>query len=234
MKVKKKVLITGGSRGLGRAIALKLSEEYDVTSCSRGKVSENLTSIYPIKHISGIDVLKNEDLEKIDFSEFDILINNAGISYDGYLVKQDFNKIEILIQTNITSVINITKRYIQSRLNINLSGNILNISSIVSKRGYRGIAVYSATKAAINGFTIALAKEMANKGFRINAILPGYVQTSMLKNLSQDQIDSLSKATPLQRLATPQEIANAVEFIISDKAQFITGQLITVDGGFTI
>ena len=229
----KKVLISGGSKGIGKEIALTMyARDYDVTSFARSKSDQGDTEHY--RHISGIDVRDFKQLESLDLGSFDCMVNNVGIAYDGILATQSLENIEDLIHVNLTSVIYLTKLYIRERLAKRKAGTIVNISSIIGVRGYSGLAVYSATKAGIDGMTRALAREMGPKGFRINSVLPGYVDTDMSKNLSPAQRQQIIRRTPLGRLATAKDIALAVEFLVSDKSQFITGQSLVVDGGITI
>jgi len=222
-----KILISGGSRGLGRQIAITLASnpENEVHTFSRSDVSEQSPS--NLKHFCNVDIL--QDTNKLNLELYDVLINNAGVGYSGYLAKQDPEKIKETLNINTLSVIQITQKYIQKRFN--LGGNIINISSIVSKRGYPGLSVYSASKGALNSFTQALAVELAGKGFRVNAILPGYIETKMTEGLPFDKIII---NTPSKKLSTKQDIANIIEFLLSDKASNITGQLITIDGGYTV
>lgn len=223
------ILISGGSKGIGKSIAEVLSKNNQVTTFSR-------TNSQPSNwnHLGEIDVRDFKTLDKLPLSEFDCLINNVGIAYDGILATQGIENIEDLIHVNLTSVIYLTKSYIRERLAKRKNGVIVSISSIIGVRGYAGLAVYSATKAGIDGMTRALAREMGGKGFRINSVLPGYVETDLSKSLTEQQKQQIIRRTPLGRLAKSEEIAHAVEFLISDKAGFITGQSLVVDGGITV
>lgn len=229
----KKILVSGGSKGIGKEICYKLySSDYDVTSFSRGESDMGETEHF--RHISGIDVRDFEQFKKLDLSTFDGIVNNVGIAYDGILATQSMENIEDLIRVNLTSVIALSKEYIRSRIPTRKPGVIVNISSIIGIRGYAGLAVYSATKAGIDGMTRALAREMGPKGFRINSVLPGYVDTDLSKSLTDSQRQQIIRRTPLGRLATAKDIASAVEFLLSDKSEFITGQSLVVDGGITV
>lgn len=232
----KKYLVSGGSKGIGREIALQLNNLGTVVSFARTPVKEKLDhhNASKIIHIDGVDVRNLKDLENLHLDQYDGIVNNVGIAYDGILATQPLDNIEDLIQVNLTSVLYLTKLYIRERLAKRKSGTIVNISSIIGVRGYAGLAVYSATKAGIDGMTRALAREMGPKGFRINSVLPGYVDTDLSKNLSDAQRQQIIRRTPLGKLAEASDVAYAVEFLMSDKAKFITGQSLIVDGGITV
>lgn len=227
----KNILLSGGSRGLGRDLALYLSNKNLVTTFSRGDISETA-----YKHISGIDAKNINDLDKLYpyLETADVLINNVGIAYDGILATQGQDAIKEILDVNIYSVIYLTKLYLRARLSKKLPGNIISISSIISIRGFSGLAAYSATKGAINSMTKSLAREMGPKGFRVNAVLPGYFESDLSKSLGPEKRKQIVRRTPLGRLATTADICPVVEFLMSDNSSFITGQLVTVDGGLTV
>lgn len=232
----KKFLVSGGSKGIGRETALHLAKEYTVVSFARSPVQEQLSHKLhaEVAHIDGIDVRNFETLETLHLGQFDGIVNNVGIAYDGILATQSLENIEDLIRVNLTSVIYMTKLYLRERLAARKPGVVVNISLIIGIRGYSGLAVYSATKAGIDGMTRALAREMGPKGFRINSVLPGYVDTDLSKGLSDTQRQQIIRRTPLGKLATAEDIAYAVEFLLSDRSKFITGQSLVVDGGITV
>ncbi len=226
-----KILITGTSRGLGKALAEYLvTQNHEVVGCARQDVSTTF------KHISQVDFLNPITFDKLDSDliSSDVLINNAAIAYDGLLATQGQESIENLIQVNLTSTLLLTKKYLRHRLKNKLSGNIINISSIIAVRGYAGLAAYAASKAGLDGMTRALARELGSKSFRVNSILPGYMETDMSKSLDGDQKKKIINRTPLGRLATVDDIIPVVEFLISDASKFMTGQSLVVDGGITI
>lgn len=227
-----KVLVTGTSRGLGKSIAEYLSNKgYTVVGCARGESESNA-----FQHISGIDFLSPDSFAKLDteLASSDVLINNAAVAFDGLLATQGEQSIQDLIQVNLTSTLLLTKRYVRQRLKSKLPGTILNVSSIISVRGYAGLAVYAASKAGLDGMTRALARELGGKKFRVNSILPGYMETDMSKALDAKQKEKIVHRTPLARLATVDDITPVVEFLISDASRFITGQSLIVDGGITV
>ena len=156
------------------------------------------------------------------------------MAYDGILATQGLENIENMIDVNLLSVISLTKNYVRFRMQQRKSGNIVTISSIISIRGFSGLAVYSATKGALNSFTKSLAREMGSKKFRINAVLPGYFESDLSKSLPESRKQQIIRRTPLGRLATTADICPIVEFLLSEKSRFITGQLIAVDGGLTV
>ena len=225
-----KVVISGGSKGLGLATAKHFhANKWGVVSFSRSDVLEKID----YEHIPNINVANRKEIDSLApyLSTADVLINNAGMAYDGLLATQGIENIEELIDVNLTSVIYLTKIYLRIRLSRKLKGNIINISSIVSERGFSGIAVYSATKSALNGFTRSLAREMGPKGFRVNSICPGFFDSDITKELPANKKQQIIRRTPLGRLATTQDIIPAIDFFASESSQFITGQCLMIDGG---
>jgi len=226
------IIVTGTSRGLGRAIAEYLAKkDHNVVGCSRVEIITNA-----FKHIDGIDFNDTSTLDKLQpfLHEADCLINNVGIAYDGLLATQSESSIAEIIQANLVSTLLMTKRYVRERLKRRSAGLIISISSIIGIRGYAGLAAYSASKAGLDGMTRSLARELGPKGFRVNSILPGYMETDMSKSLSPEQKQQIVRRTPLSRLATVDDVIPLIEFMISDGAKFITGQSIVVDGGITV
>lgn len=226
------IIVTGTSRGLGRAIAEYLAKKnHNVIGCSRAEIETN-----SFKHIGGIDFNNMATLDKLNpyLHEADCLINNVGIAYDGLLATQSESSIAEVIQTNLISTLLMTKRYVRERLKHRSSGVIISISSIIGIRGYAGLAAYSASKAGLDGMTRSLARELGPKGFRVNSILPGYMETDMSKSLSPEQKQQIVRRTPLSRLATVDDVVPLLEFMISGEAKFITGQSIAIDGGITV
>lgn len=227
----KKVMVSGASRGLGFSLCQHLSENWEVVGFSRSKLEETPRWEY----VDGIDLANHQHLESLTplLANCDGLVGNAATAFDGILATQGLEQIEKQIQVNVLGMIFLTKLYVRARLARNLPGTVVFIGSVASISGFSGLSVYAATKSAINGFTRALSREMGGKGFRFNAVLPGYFNSAMSGNLSVDKLDKIVRRTPLGRLAETQDICPLVEFLLSDDAAFITGQSIVVDGGMT-
>ncbi len=236
------VLLSGGSRGLGLAIARSLLEaNYRVATFSRKATSEvkALCSEYPgrITFQAG-DMADSESLSRVvravekETGPIDVLINNAGIAYDGVLALMPRVQIEQLIGVNLTGSL-LLSRLVIRRMLLRNAGTILNISSIIGRRGYSGLAAYSATKAALDAMTRALARELGSRNIRVNAIAPGYLETEMTHGLSDFQRDQVIRRTPLGRLGVPADVAGVVLFLLSPASAYMTGQTLVVDGGVT-
>ncbi|NUN97006.1 MAG: SDR family oxidoreductase [Candidatus Omnitrophica bacterium] len=227
-----KILISGGSRGLGRELAEHLAGQHEVVTFARGEAG---TRNPRIKHLTGVDVASTESLDGLEpyLEDADGLVNNVGIAYDGILATQGVDSIRKMLEVNLFSVLYLTKLYLRCRLRGRKPGSVVSISSIIGIRGFSGLATYSATKGALNSMTKALAREMGPKGFRFNAVLPGYFESDMSKGMGEDRKAQIIRRTPLGRLATTADICPLVEFLLSEDARFITGQLIAVDGGLT-
>lgn len=236
-------LITGGARGIGKSIALELAEAganivfTDIAS----EADMNLTT-EEIRAL-GVDALginsnaasfieAHQVVEKIisHFNRLDILVNNAGITRDGLLMRMTEDDWDSVITVNLKSVFNYTKAAIRPMMS-QRSGKIINISSVVGVMGNAGQANYSASKAGIIGFTKSVAKELASRNIQVNAIAPGYVETAMTAKLTDDQRKLLTDAIPLKRTAQPKDIAAVVKFLSSPDSDYITGQVINVNGG---
>ena len=239
-------VVTGGSRGIGRAIALRLAQlGCDVTFNYLHSESEALKLEKEIQSCSvrcfaqRVDIKDFEkvkawmDVTKEKFGRMDILINNAGIIKDKALMLMgpiDWNEV---IDTNLNGVFNASRAAIVAFLK-QKSGNIINISSVSGLIGMPRQTNYSAAKGGINGFTKALAKEVAAYGIRVNAIAPGFIETEMISQLTAEYREQALKMIPLGRMGNPEDVANCVKFLLSDEAQYITGQVINVDGGLVM
>ncbi|ACQ52193.1 3-oxoacyl-[acyl-carrier-protein] reductase [Clostridium botulinum] len=242
----KTAIVTGASRGIGRAIAKKLaSMGANLVLNYRSSAKEIDTLLEEIKEfgietlvIQG-DVSSFEDSKKIvdeaknKFGTIDILINNAGITKDSLILRmteEDFDKV---ISVNLKGVYNCSKHIAPIMLK-QRSGKIINISSVVGVAGNAGQCNYAAAKAGVIGITKSLAKELGSRGITVNAVAPGYIKTDMTDALPEKVKKSIEDLLPLKRLGAPEDVAETVGFLASDKAAYITGQVIHVDGGMII
>ncbi|MBI4548585.1 MAG: 3-oxoacyl-[acyl-carrier-protein] reductase [Ignavibacteriae bacterium] len=236
-------LVTGGSRGIGRAIALILaSAGAHVVITYRNSSREAQAVVEEIKKKgqesvafqADVSVLKQSEevVEKItsQFKRIDVLVNNAGITKDGLLMRISESDWDAVIDTNLKGVFNMTKATLRPMLG-QRSGKVINMTSIVGLTGNAGQTNYAASKAGIIGFTKSLAKEVGSRNIQVNAVAPGYVETDMTAQLTDEQRKLLIDQIPLRRTAKPEEIAHVVKFLASPEADYITGQVICVDGG---
>lgn len=236
-------LITGASRGIGRAIALKLAEKgsdvaftYLSSEEKAKKLEEELKSKGIKAKAYKCDASSFEQCNSLiesvikDFSKLDILVNNAGITKDGLIVRMSEEDWDKVIETNLKSAFSTIKaasvHFMKQR-----NGSIINISSIVGIKGNGGQANYAASKAGIIGFSKSVAIELGPRGIRCNVIAPGWIETDMTNSLPDKYKDEILKYIPLRRVGKPEEIANCTVFLASDMANYITGQVIQVDGG---
>jgi 3-oxoacyl-[acyl-carrier protein] reductase len=240
------VIVTGGSRGLGLGIARKLvaagyqviaiaRHESDQLACAMrqkepGQKRSLFFKAFDLEDTSGIPGLVKE-LRK-EFGSIHGLVNNAGLGTSGILGTMHDSQIERLVRLNTVSPIILTKYVLRSMM-ADSYGRIVNVASIVGFTGYSGLSVYSATKASMIGFTRSLAREVGPLGINVNAVAPGFLDTEMTDSLTAPQHDQIARRSALHRLADVDDVANAVEFLLSDKARNITGTLLTVDAGNT-
>lgn len=239
----KVALITGASRGIGKAIALTLSNAGADIIGIDVNIEELRSSMKMVEDASGrrvisiqADVGDSSSIEKAVeesikvFGRISILVNNAGITRDNIILRMKDEEWERVIKTNLTGTFNCTKAVIK-RMVKNREGRIISIASIVGVMGNVGQANYAASKAGIIGFTKSIAREYANRGITANAIAPGFIDTYMTKALTEDVRNNLIAQIPMGRLGIPEDIANVVKFLASDEASYITGQVIHVNGG---
>ena len=242
----KVALVTGGARGIGREVVIQLAEEGYRLLVNYNKSAEaalELASIlkdknYPVE-IFQADVSRQDQVRAMfnfcmdRFGTIDILVNNSGISYEGLITDMEEDDWDRMMDTNLKSVFLCSKEALKHMLS-NHSGKIINISSMWGQVGASCEVAYSASKAGVIGFTKALAKEVGPSGINVNAVAPGVIMTDMMKEFSQEDIDYLRDETPLMKLGYPIDIANLVVFLASDRADFITGQVLASNGGFVI
>ena len=247
MNLKDKIaLVTGGSRGIGREIALKLSKEgshiaffYTSNEEKAREVVKELESNGVKAMALKVDVsVESEVVEAVklvekDFGTIDILVNNAGITRDNLLIRMSEKDWEDVLDINLKGAFLTTKAVVRKMMKKRY-GKIINISSIVGVKGNIGQSNYSASKAGIIGFTKSMAQELAARGIRVNAIAPGFIETDMTDVLSSDVKEEMLKNIPLGGLGKPEDIANLVVFLASSKADYITGQVINIDGGMVM
>jgi 3-oxoacyl-[acyl-carrier protein] reductase len=237
------VLITGGSRGLGAGLVSSFLELGDtVATCSRSSSERTaalaadpgprrfLHEALDLADAASADRFVHGVLER--FGRIDVLVNNAGVARDGVLALFGDEAIDQVIDLNLRATIHIT-RQVSRRMLRQGCGRIINISSVVGLSGYRGLSVYSATKAALDGFTRAMARELGGRGITVNSVAPGYLRTEMSHGLDEAQLAQISRRTPAGRLGEPDDVAAAVRFLASSEAAFVTGHVLVVDGGLT-
>ena len=236
---KKHVILSGGSRGLGEAIVDSLlANGYGVSTFSRTptEFTKGLADNTDFFYASADCADEKSIVAFLKAAESKLgrpyaLINCAGVAADGVLATMADSAIEEVVDINLKGALRLTKLVIRRMLLGNGDAVILNISSIVGLRGYSGLAAYAATKGGMDAMTRALARELGVRGIRVNSIAPGYLETGMTHGLDEQQRRRIVRRTPLGRLGTPQDVVGAVLFLLSPCAQFITGQVLVIDGG---
>lgn len=236
---KKIALVTGASRGIGRAIAEQLARDgFFVIGTATSDSGAEAISIYLGDNGRGLklNVTDSDSIENIIKSINDeygtpaVLVNNAGITRDNLLMRMKDDEWDEIIATNLTSVFRMSKAVLRGMMKAK-SGRIINISSVVGVTGNAGQANYAAAKAGMIGFAKSMAKEVGSRNITINTVAPGFIDTDMTRELSVEHKQTLLSAIPLGRLGEANEIANAVSFLASDKAAYITGETLHVNGG---
>ena len=242
----KTAIVTGAARGIGKAIALKFAAEganiafTDLVIDENGQNTEKEIAALGVK-VKGYasNAANFEDTEKVvnqikdDFGSVDILVNNAGITRDDLLMRMKESDFDAVINTNLKGTFN-TIRHLSRYLLKQRAGKIINISSVSGILGNAGQSNYAASKAGVIGLTKSVARELASRGICVNAVAPGFVETEMTAVLPEKTQEELKKQIPLGRAGQVQDIANAVAFLASPEADYITGQILSVDGGMAI
>jgi 3-oxoacyl-[acyl-carrier protein] reductase len=239
----KTVIITGASRGIGKGIAevfakhganiaftyrssdekaKALEEQLSVNGCKAKGYKSDASDFEAAQQLAA-DVLE-------EFGSIDVLVNNAGITKDGLLMRMSEDDFDRVMNVNMKSVFNMTKAVLRPMLK-QRKGSIINMSSVVGVKGNAGQANYSASKAAINGFTKSTALELGSRNIRCNSIAPGFIETEMTEALGEEQVQEWRNTIPLKRGGTTEDIANATLFLASDMSAYVTGQVLNVCGG---
>lgn len=239
------ILVSGGSRGLGAAIVGHLlNKGHQVATFSRTKTDKVRSwEADPVLsksfHFDTVDAQNPSDIREYGakvqqkFGRIDALVNNAAVASDGVLALQTDDQISQMLDVNLKSTLILARECVRYML-LNNGGSIINISSIVALRGFGGLTVYSATKAALNGMTRALARELGERNIRVNTVAPGYLETEMSAGLTEQQQNQIIRRTPLGRLGRVGDVVPWIDFLLSPNASFMTGQIITIDGGASV
>ena len=238
------VIVTGGSRGLGEGLVRAFLDHGDtVATCSRTPTDATVAwAAAPDTRerfcFEAVDVTDRDAAKQFvrdvaeRFGRIDVLVNNAGVARDGVLGLFSEDDVDTVVDLNVKGTIAVTRAVVRRMLHQG-AGRIINVSSIVGLSGYRGLSVYGATKAALDGFTRALARELGGRGITVNSVAPGYLRTEMSHGLDEDQLVQIARRTPAGRLGEVADVAAAVLFLASPDAEFISGHVLVVDGGLT-
>ena len=240
----KTAIVTGGSRGIGKAVALRLSQEgADVAICASRSAAEDVASEIRAQGCQALaliaDVSRAEDVENLvktvldTWGKIDILVNNAGITRDNLLLRMKDDEWDAVLDVNLKGAFHGIKACARPMMKAR-SGRIINVSSVVGLIGNAGQANYAASKAGLIGLTKSAARELASRNITVNAVAPGFIPTDMTAELTDDVKAKLIAQIPLGDLGRPEDVAAAVAFLASDDAAYITGQVITVDGGMVM
>ncbi len=242
----KNALITGAARGIGRSLALKLADEganIVVNYTSSEQAALDLVAILEAKGVKAVaikgDVSCSSDAEKLvdgalqHFGSIDILINNAGITRDNLLIRMKEEDWDRVMEINLKGTFLMTKLVGKAMLK-KRQGKIVNITSVVGLMGNVGQANYAASKAGVIGFTKSIAKEFASRGINVNAVAPGFIKSDMTDRLNEEVVNNYLQSIPLGCLGEPEDVANAVVFLCSEESRYLTGQILSVDGGLYI
>src|ERR1700694_4078163 len=239
-------IVTGAGRGIGHAIAARLASEGARLACvSRREENAKPTAdelnkarADAAKHYA-VDVADHAAVQKVgaqileDFGKIDILVNNAGVTRDGLAMRMSIEDWDTVINTNLRGAFNFTQSILRAMIK-QRGGRIINISSVIGLIGNAGQTNYAASKAGLIGFTKSLARELASRNITVNAVAPGFITTDMTSGLSDEIKKTIQAQIPLGKTGTPENIADAVEFLASAEASYITGQVVCVDGGMVM
>ena len=240
-------VVTGASRGIGKSIAIRLGAEganlvlldIDQGSLDRtqAELQERFPSLKVSKGVCNVANLKSvtEAIDRViaDSGRIDVLVNNAGITRDGLLLRLGEEEWDLVLSVNLKGVFNVSKAVSKHMLKAR-SGRIINVASIVGMIGNAGQTNYAASKGGVIAFTFSLARELASRGITVNAVAPGFIDTDMTQALPEDARKALQSRIPLGRLGKPEDVAEVVVFLSSPAAGYITGEVIRVDGGMAI
>lgn len=239
----KVAFITGGTRGIGRQIAITLANSgYDIAvnyrtenedlAITKTEIEKCNVKCLPVQgDVSSLEDSENMTKQVIEqLGRIDVLVNNAGITKDTLLMRMKKEDFEDVLQVNLVGTFNVTKSVIPYMMK-QKEGRIINLSSVVGISGNAGQANYAASKAGIIGFTKSLAKEMGSRNILVNAVAPGFIETQMTDVLKDEIKEEIKKTIPLKRMGTVEDVANVVKFLASEESSYITGQVIQVDGG---
>ena len=246
MEENKVAVITGGTTGIGKEIALELAKNgYNIAINYRNETdtmndlkqeieSNNVKCIFVRADVSNFEETENMVKEIInEFEKIDVLVNNAGITQDGLIMRMKKESFDQVVNINLGGTFNVTRNVVPYMVK-QRSGRIINVSSVVGIAGNAGQSNYAASKAGIIGLTKSLAKELSSRGILVNAIAPGFIETKMTDKLGENVKQSILEQIPLGRMGEPKEVAKVVKFLASDDSSYITGQVIHIDGGMLI
>ena len=238
----KVAMVTGAAQGIGKAVALLLARngaDIIVADINLEKAEETAKEIQALGRKAlavKVDVGNLDDVIRVvqtvleEFSQIDILVNNAGINRDKLILRMTEEDWDVVLKINLKGTFNCTKAVVR-HMSKQRSGKIVNIASVVGEMGNAGQANYAASKAGVIGFTKTIAREFAQRGININAIAPGYIETPMTDVLAEKVKEQLRRLIPMERLGKPEDVAEAVLFLVSEASSYITGQVLNVNGG---